>query len=486
MYTVFIVAFVCLAAGAALGRAFFRTGIRPEDTFKVTQFDELNASHKELSAQFQQVQQQLLQSQQAVGRAEELSRTLQTQQQEKTALQQKAETLTNELHLLQQEKVQLEERKKALEQMHAEQEKSLRQFMAEQEEKFRALQDKAQNEFGRMTAESVSVLKKQSEEALARTRVDLVSKNADLFGPLKDTMGRFTASLDSFKEGSITRHEELKNALHKTLELNENLSKEAADLATALKAPKAQGCWGELTLEEVLLSAGLQEGREYDKQVCFKTAEEARQLPDFVIHLPHDRHIIIDSKMSINSYLKWSTAHTDEDRRLYMAQHVAAIRKHIAELSSKKYQTLLDKNGLEFVFMFIPIEYAYFMAIKEDATLAKYAKEQGVALVTASNLFSVMQVVEQLWRLERTGKTMNEILRTGAEMHERVERFAERMALLKKAIDSTAQTYEEARKALSGGQGILKSAVKLEELNVKHARTLTPLLAEDNAQSLPK
>ena len=81
---------------------------------------------------------------------------------------------------------------------------------------------------------------------------------------------------------------------------------------------------------------------------------------------------------------------------------------------------------------------------------------------------------------------MNEILRTGAEMHERVERFAERMALLKKAIDSTAQTYEEARKALSGGQGILKSAVKLEELNVKHARTLTPLLAEDNVQSLPK
>ena len=145
------------------------------------------------------------------------------------------------------------------------------------------------------------------------------------------------------------------------------------------------------------------------------------------------------------------------------------IRKHIDELSAKDYQAKLFKNGLEFVFMFIPIEYAYFAALKADKDLNAYAKSKKVAIVTPSNQFSVMQVVEQLWRVERTSKT-------GADMHARVSRFVERMDGVKTALTAADKAYTAADKALRGNQGIIKAAAHLEELGVNHKKTLTPYL----------
>ena len=337
-----------------------------------------------------------------------------------------------------------------------------------------------------MAAESVGALKKQAEEALSKSRSELQSQSAGLLTPLTETMNRFNGTLNQFKESSISRHEELKNALSKTLEMNETLSKEAENLTNALKAPKTQGCWGELTLEEVLTSAGFQEGREYDKQVCFKGENNERQLPDFIVHLPGDRHIIIDSKMSINSYVDWSNATNETDRAQFLKQHLSAIRKHIDELSAKDYQAKLFKNGLEFMFMFIPIEYAYFAALKADKDLNAYAKSKKVAIVTPSNLFSVMQVVEQLWRVERTSKMLDEILKTGADMHTRVLRFLERMDGIKSALNSADKAYEDANTALQGKQGIIRAAEHLERLGINHKNSVKPYLDNETAPvSLP-
>lgn len=425
-----------------------------------------------------ELQGKLEQSQIVVGRAEELERTNEQQRTQLTQLTEKLEQANQKLQQAEQEKVKVQEQKEALETLQAAQKANIEQLMSEQEKKFIALQEKSQSEFNRMTTESVMALKKQTEEAFTKSRAELQTQNNTLLTPLKDTMTQFSGALETFKENSISRHAELKNALTKTLEMNETLSKEAENLTNALKAPKIQGNWGELTLEEVLTSGGLLEGVGYDKQVYLKS-EEGKQYPDFIVHLPQDRHIIIDSKMSINSYVKWCNAATEKERKDYITQHVAAIRKHIDELSTKEYQKQLAKKNLEFVFMFIPIEYAYFAAIKESPDLISYAQNKQVALVTPSNLFAVIQVVSQMWRVERTSKMMDQILKTGATMHKRVVDFVEDMQDIKKHLDSATQSYTKADTHLRGKQGIIKSAQALEELEVTCKNSLAPLLIDE-------
>lgn len=190
--------------------------------------------------------------------------------------------------------------------------------------------------------------------------------------------------------------------------------------------------------------------------------------------------------MSINSYVDWSNATNEADRAQFLKQHLSAIRKHIDELSAKDYQAKLIKNGLEFVFMFIPIEYAYFAALKADKDLNAYAKSKKVAIVTPSNLFSVMQVVEQLWRVERTSKMLDEILKTGADMHTRVLRFLERMDGIKSALNSADKAYEDANTALQGKQGIVRAAEHLERLGINHKNSVKPYLEDETtAVALP-
>ena len=464
-----------LAGGVLAGLAvwFLKPSAKPEDSFKLKKFEELSAENKELSAKLQETQHSLIASQQAVGRVAELEKTTDEQKKEIVSLQQKLENTQSALQQAEQEKVKVTERKDALEKMQAEHKENISKLMQEQESKFAALQEKSQAAFKQLAAES---LKEQRNE--------LVTKNADIFSPIKEKMVEFTKQLGDFRTESATRHGDLQNVLNKTIELNENLSKEAADLATALKSPKQQGCWGELILENVLASAGLKEGEDYDKQVFFKTEDNTRQLPDFVIHLPNNRHFVIDSKMTLNSYTRWATATDEAEKEQHLQDLVTAIKANIDNLSGKNYKTLLHKNGLDFVFMFIPNEHAFFMALQKDPTLNTYAKNKSIALVTASNLFAVMQIVEQLWRMEKTNQMLDEILKVGSEMHHRVDLFTKKMDDIRDRIAKLQGAYQDAETTLTGQKGIIKSAVNLENLSVKHEKTLKNRLKEEPAAPL--
>ena len=465
-----------LAGGVVAGVSvwFFKPSAKAEDSFKIKQFEELSTQNKELSAKLQEAQQSLIVSQQAVGRAAELEKTSNEQKKELLSLQQKLETTQAALQQAEQENVKVTERKDALEKMQAEHKANITQLIQEQDSKFAALQEKSQAVFKQLAAES---LKEQRNE--------LVTKNADIFSPIKEKMMEFTKQLGDFRTESATRHGDLQNVLNKTIELNENLSKEAADLATALKSPKQQGCWGELILENVLASAGLKEGEDYDKQVFFQTEDSGRQLPDFIIHLPNNRHFVIDSKMTLNSYTRWATATDEAEKEQHLQDLVGAIKANIDNLSSKNYKTLLHKNGLDFVFMFIPNEHAFFMALQKDPTLNTYAKNKSIALVTASNLFAVMQIVEQLWRMEKTNQMLDEILKVGSEMHHRVDLFTKKMDDIRDRISKLQNAYQDAETTLTGKRGIIKSAVNLENLSVKHEKSLKNRLKEkDNVPLL--
>lgn len=356
------------------------------------------------------------------------------------------------------EKIRLEERTVAFNEKQSEQEKF-----------FNIIQQKSQDTFKQLAADA---LKTQKE--------DLISQNTNLYNPLKEKMEEFTKQLGDLRNESTSHHSVLKTALERTLTLNENLAKEAKDLTTALQNPKKQGTWGEIILEEVLISAGLREGIEFDKQVSFTTEEGSRQQPDFIIHLPHNRDIIIDSKMSLNSYTKWASATDEEEKKQHLKDHVRAVEEHIKELAAKDYPKLLKNEKLDFVLMFIPIEYAYFAALQENPALNNIAREKRIGLVTASNLFSVLQVVDNLWRMERSSKTIEQIFKIAQDMHERVGRFTDKMTDLQTRITSLTKTYDDASKALLGRQSILTSAKQLEQLRIKSAKKL-PEPLEDSA-----
>ena len=439
-----------------------------------------------LGSENTKLKEQLLGNQKLLGQAEAIKQINEEQKVQVATLEQKLESVHKQLQQAEQDKIKVQEQKEALEKLQTEQKAAIAQVMAEQEKQFVAMQAKSQSEFSRMTAESISTLKKQTEEAFSKSRAELQMHNNTLLTPLNDTMNRFNGTLEKFKETSMSNHEALKNALARTMEMNETLSKEAENLTNALKAPKTQGNWGELTLEEVLSSGGLVEGTGYTKQAYFKTEENGRQFPDFIVHLPGDRHIIIDSKMSINSYVKWCNATSEPERQEYIKKHVTAMKERIEELSSKNYQKQLSQQGLDFVFMFIPIEYAYFAAIKEEPDLISFAKDKQVALVTPSNLFAVIQVVSQMWRVERTNKTIEKILHAGALMHQRVVAFAEQMQNIKKHLDSASDAYEDADRCLRGQKGIIKSAQVLENYGIKHQKSLSSLLEDsDEPLALP-
>lgn len=359
------------------------------------------------------------------------------------------------------ENVRLQARKDALDQKQAEQEKF-----------FNTLQAQAKDSFKQLAADS---LKAQKE--------DLVSKNTDLFTPFKETMDRFAKEMGNLRTETAQRHGSLQTALDQTKTLNEKLAKEASDLTTALKNPKTQGTWGEIILEDVLTSIGLREGQEFEKQVSFKTEEGSRQQPDFIIHLPHQRDLIIDSKMSLNSYTKWANATDETEKQKLLKEHTRAVEEHIKELAAKDYPKLLKNEKLDFTLMFIPIEYAYFAALQENPSLNDLARKHHIYIVTASNLLTVLQIAENLWRVEHSTKTMNQIFKTAQDMHERVGRFLERMQDLETKIAGVHKSYEAASKSLTGPQSILTSAKQLEQLRVKSAKKL-PELTENPAPAL--
>ena len=353
------------------------------------------------------------------------------------------------------------------------QEQFVRDLLAEQDKKFLALQEAAKTSFKQLAADS---LKEQKAE--------LVHQNKEMVSPLKETMEKFTKQVGELRTESTARHGLLQNAIERTLQLNENLSQEAQNLTQALQSPKKQGTWGEIILEDVLTAAGLRKGQEFDTQVSFTTQDNQRKQPDFIIHLPGQRDLVIDSKMSFTAYMQWQAATTEEEKQKYLKEHVQSIEKHIKELAEQDYSSLLPHEKLDFTFMFIPIEYAYFIAVQAKPELNELARKHRIAIVTASNLFSVLQVADNLWRQERAGQLTEKIFKTAQEMLERTGRFSERMEDIHTKISQLDKAYQEADKALRGKQGLVSSAKQLEQMRLKSAKKL-PQLLEDSS-SLPQ
>lgn len=324
------------------------------------------------------------------------------------------------------------------------------------------------------------ILEEKSQRFTAQNRENL----NQLLEPLGRNLSEFKAKVDEVYVGGVRERASLQEQVKQLAQLNQQLSHDANNLTRALKgSAKAQGTWGELILERVLEAAGLRKGEEYEAQTRYENAEGGIGQPDVVIHLPENRNLVIDSKVSLNAYEDYANAESDEIRADALKRHVQSVRTHISGLSKRNYQSLYELPSLDFVIIFVPIEPAYAVAVANDETLWLDAWNKNVLLVGPSTLLFVVRTVANLWRQEQQNRNVQDIVSRGASLYNKLVAFVADLDDIGNRLRQAQQSYDEAYKKLSTGQGnLVRQAEMLAQLGVKPAKRLPQGLVERAGQ----
>lgn len=322
------------------------------------------------------------------------------------------------------------------------------------------------------------ILEEKSKRFIEQNQSNL----GTLLEPLKNQLQEFKGKIEDVYVQEGKERSALAEQLKHMMSLNQQLSKDAHNLTRALKGDnKVQGSWGELILERVLDASGLRKGHEYDVQESHKHEDGGRLQPDVVIHLPEDKHLIIDSKVSIVAYSNYVAAESDEVRNLALKQHIDSCKSHIKSLSEKKYQNIYGVKSLDFVLMFIPVEPAFMLAIAHDGELWQEAWKKNILLVSPSTLLFVVRTVAHLWRQEQQNNNAQEIAKRGAELYDKVAGFVSDMGMLGDRLTQAKDSYDKAYSKLSKGKGnVLRQVEMLKELGVKPTKQLPALEQTDD------
>ncbi|MCK9202004.1 MAG: DNA recombination protein RmuC [Gallionella sp.] len=301
-----------------------------------------------------------------------------------------------------------------------------------------------------------------------------------LLEPLKVKITEFQGKVEEVYVQEGKDRSALAEQVKQLMSLNNQLSKDAHNLTSALKGQaKAQGNWGELILERVLEASGLRKGFEYDVQESHTRADGTRAQPDVVVHLPEDRHLIVDAKVSLTAYEEHANAETDHQREAALKRHLDSVRAHIKELSEKNYQQLYGLKSLDFVLMFIPVEPAFMLAISHDSELWQDAWKKNVLLVSPSTLLFVVRTVAHLWRQEQQNRNAQDIASRGAELYDKLVGFVGDLENLGDKLDQAKRSYDGALNKFANGRGnVIRQAEMLKELGVKPTKQLPPKLVE--------
>ena len=295
-----------------------------------------------------------------------------------------------------------------------------------------------------------------------------------LLEPLKVKISEFQGEVQKVYVQEGKDRSALAEQVKQLMALNNQLSKDAHNLTSALKGQaKTQGNWGELILERVLEASGLRKGHEYDVQESHTRGDGTRAQPDVVVHLPENRHLIVDAKVSLKAYEEYANAETDQQREAAMKRHLDSVRGHINELSDKNYQQLYGLKSPDFVLMFIPVEPAFMLAIAHDSDLWQDALKKNVMLVSPSTLLFVLRTVAHLWRQEQQNRNAQEIANRGAELYDKLAGFVEDLDSLGAKLQQAQRAYDGAYSKFAGGRGnVIRQAEMLKELGVKPAKQL--------------
>lgn len=338
--------------------------------------------------------------------------------------------------------------------------------LAEEKEEVAQLHQKFQQEFENL-AHKILESNSQKFTQLNKTNIE------GLLSPLQERIKGFEEKVEKSREASLKRHAQLGQQLEQLNQQNLKISEEATNLTRALKGDqKMQGNWGEMILERVLELSGLQKNREYLVQQSFTTSQNKRLQPDVIIDLPGNKKIIIDSKVSLVAYEKFSNSLDKSEREKFQKLHLQSIQKHIKELSAKNYQDIYQVNSLDFVLLFIPIEAAFALASEAHPHLYNEAFERNIILVTPTTLLAVLRTIDSMWQNEKQKENAIEIATQAGKLYDSFVNLIIEFEKVGSQLQTVQNTYDKAMKKLTGKQNLIKRVEKLKKLGAKANKQL--------------
>lgn len=356
--------------------------------------------------------------------------------------------------------------------------RNLQEKLQEQKKELENLNDKVALQFKNLANE---IFEEKSKKFTDQNKTNM----SDILRPLGEKIVEFEKKVDETHKDSISRNSALREQLENLQKLNLHMTREAENLTRALKGDsKTQGAWGEFILESILEKSGLEKDREYFIQESVTTAE-GRFRPDVIIRLPENRHVIIDSKVSLTAYNNFVNVTSDEEKIVALKAHMASIRQHMRSLGQKNYHKNVSDSSLDFVIMFIPIEPAYILAIQSEKNLYEEALEKRIMFVSPTLLIPSLQLIKSVWRQEYQNRHVFEIANKAGDLYDKFVGFIDDLIKLGQQMDSSKKYYEESMKKLSMGSGNLVARVEqLKKLGAKASKNIDPKLlsrAEDQA-----
>lgn len=314
------------------------------------------------------------------------------------------------------------------------------------------------------------ILEEKSDKFTAKNKENI----EQILHPLQERIKSFEKKVEDTHKESIEKQSALREQINGLRDLNQKMSKDAINLTKALKGEsKKQGDWGELQLEIILEKAGLQKNVHYSTQGGYRDENDILKKPDFIIHLPENKHLIIDSKVSLIGYDKFYNAEIETEEAIGLKSHILSIKKHIKDLGGKNYSELYGINSPDYVLMFIPVEPALMLALQNDQNLYLEALDKNVVLVSTSTLLATLTTVASIWKQEDQKINVLEIARQAGALYDKFKGLIDDLIKVGKQIHSSQESYQDAMGKLYQGKGNLISRVEnLKELGAKTQKSI--------------
>ncbi|MAK07258.1 MAG: DNA recombination protein RmuC [Marinoscillum sp.] len=300
-----------------------------------------------------------------------------------------------------------------------------------------------------------------------------------ILNPLRDNIERFERKVEISNKDALEFNAILKSEINHLKGETLKMRDDANNLANALRGEsKTQGNWGEQQMETILNAAGLEKNIHYEKEKNIKTEDLENQRLDYVVKLPGDKCIVIDSKVSLVAYVNYYNSEDDEEKKVYLKEHLKSINNHITTLSNKNYQDL-DINQPDYVLMFMANEPAFKLAVLEDVSIYNKAIDKNIVMVTNSTLFATLKTVAYMWKQDKANKNAIEIARQAGSLYDKFQSFSEDLIKVGNNLNTTKNTYEDAMKKLTDGKdNLVRKTERLRELGAKTSKKINPKLVD--------
>ena len=382
---------------------------------------------------------------------------------------QKGDTTNNNSNILQEENTSLKVTLSAKEQEIIHLQEKLKEVEQSKEEQEQRLTKEFENLANKILDQNSEKFKQQNKEQL-----DLI------LNPLGKEIEKFKQKVEDTNKDYIQRNSALSQRIESLEKLNLQLSQDAINLTNALKGDsKTQGDWGEIQLEVLLEKSGLMNDVHFSTQGGYRDEDGKLKKPDFIINLPDNKHLIIDSKVSLTAYESYFNAESEAEQKLALKKHLESIKSHYKELGSKDYPSLYGINAPDHVLMFVPIEPALMIALQVEQNIYLDALDKNVVLLSTSTLLATLSTIASIWKQEDQKRNVLEIAKEGGLLYDKFEGFVTDLVKIGKNLKSSQDSYQEAMNKLVDGRGnIIKKVENLKKLGAKTKKSLPQNIIE--------